>query len=117
MRSRRSAISSAPTTNCRGTPVIQGTVVQGCCEVVYIRSRYFESTNVDNNGLHQHRKIGPPGYSVLEPLGCRQRWGTATVARIRQEIPEDVGQLTLRQQDIDEVLTCGGLWQGREIAT
>ena len=54
---------------------------------------------------------------VLEPLGYRQGWGTATVARIRQEIPEDVGQLTLRQQNIDEVLTCGGLWQGKEVAT
>ena len=54
---------------------------------------------------------------VLEPLGYRQGWGTATVARIRQEIPEDVGRLTLRQQNIDEVLTCGGLWQGKEVAT
>jgi hypothetical protein len=41
----------------------------------------------------------------------------ATVARIRQEIPEDVGQLTLCQQNIEEVLTCGGLWQGKEVAT
>jgi hypothetical protein len=41
----------------------------------------------------------------------------ATVARIRQEIPYDMGRLTLRQQNIDEVVTCGGLWQGREVAT
>ena len=41
----------------------------------------------------------------------------ATIARIRQEIPDDVGRLTLRQQNIDDVVTCGGLWQGREIAT
>ena len=54
---------------------------------------------------------------VLEPLGYRQGWGTATVARIQQEIPEDVGRLTLRQQNIDDVLTCGGLWQGKEVAT
>ena len=54
---------------------------------------------------------------VLEPLGYRQGWGTATVARIRQEIPEDVGRLTLCQQNIDEVLTGGGLWQGKEVAT
>ena len=54
---------------------------------------------------------------VLEPLGYQQGWGMATVARIRQEIPEDVGRLTLRQQNITEVLTRGGLWQGREIAT
>ena len=54
---------------------------------------------------------------VLEPLGYRQGWGTATVARIRQEIPEDVGRLTLCQQNIDDVLTCGGLWQGKEVAT
>ncbi len=54
---------------------------------------------------------------VLEPLGYQQGWGTATVARIRKEIPEDVGRLTLRQENITEVLTCGGLWQGREIAT
>ena len=54
---------------------------------------------------------------VLEPLGYQQGWGMATVARIRQEIPDDVGLLTLRQQNIDEVVTCGGLWQGREIAT
>ena len=40
-----------------------------------------------------------------------------TVARIRQEIPDDMGRLTLRQQNIDEVVTCGGLWQGREVAT
>ena len=54
---------------------------------------------------------------VLEPLGYQQGWGTATVARIRKEIIEDVGRLTLRQQNITEVLTCGGLWQPREIAT
>ena len=54
---------------------------------------------------------------VLDPLGYQQGWGTATVARIRKEIPEDVGRLTLRQENITEVLTCGGLWQGREIAT
>ena len=41
----------------------------------------------------------------------------ATVARVRKEIPKDVGRLTLRQENITEVLTCGGLWQGREIAT
>lgn len=54
---------------------------------------------------------------VLEPLGYQQGWGMATVARIRQEIPDDVGRLTLRQANIDEVMTCGGLWQGREVAT
>jgi hypothetical protein len=54
---------------------------------------------------------------VMEPLGYQQGWGMATVARIRQEIPDDVGRLTLRQQNIDEVVTCGGLWQGREVAT
>ena len=54
---------------------------------------------------------------VLEPLGYQQGWGMATVARIRQEIPDDVGRLTLRQVNIDEVMTCGGLWQGREVAT
>jgi hypothetical protein len=54
---------------------------------------------------------------VLEPLGYQQGWGMATVARIRKEIPEDVGRLILRQQNIDEVLNCGGLWQGREVAT
>jgi hypothetical protein len=52
---------------------------------------------------------------VLEPLGYQQGWGMATVARIRQEIPDDVGRLTLRQQNIDEVMSCGGLWQGREM--
>jgi hypothetical protein len=54
---------------------------------------------------------------VMEPLGYQQGWGMATVARIRQEIPDDLGRLTLRQQNIDEVVTCGGLWQGREVAT
>jgi hypothetical protein len=54
---------------------------------------------------------------VLDPLGYRRGWGAATVARIRQDIPDDVGRLTLRQQDIDDVLTCGGLWQGKEVAT
>ena len=54
---------------------------------------------------------------VLEPLGYQQGWGMATVARIRKEIPDDVGRLTLRQQNIDEVMNCGGLWQGREVAT
>ena len=54
---------------------------------------------------------------VLEPLGYQQGWGMATVARIRKEIPDDVGRLTLRQQNIDEVRHCGGFWQGREVAT
>ena len=54
---------------------------------------------------------------VLEPFGHQQGRDTATVARIRREIPDDLGRLTLRQQNIDEVLTCGGLWQGREVAT
>jgi hypothetical protein len=49
---------------------------------------------------------------VLEPLGYQQGWGMATVARIRKEIPDDVGRLTLRQQNIDEVMTCGGLSAG-----
>ena len=35
---------------------------------------------------------------VLEPLGYQQGWGMATVARIRKEIPDDVGRLTLCQQ-------------------
>lgn len=54
---------------------------------------------------------------VLEPLGYKQGWGMSTVARIREEIPEDLGRLTLRQEDINSVLTCGGLWQGRQTAT
>ena len=54
---------------------------------------------------------------AFEPLGYREGWGTATAARIRQEIPEDMGQLTQCQQNIDEVLTRGGLWQGKEAAT
>jgi hypothetical protein len=41
----------------------------------------------------------------------------STVGRIREEIPEDIGRVNLRQQDIDAVLNCGGLWQGREVAT
>lgn len=51
---------------------------------------------------------------VLEPLGYRQGWGLSTLARIGQEIPVDVGRLTLCQQDIDDVLNCGGLWQGKD---
>jgi hypothetical protein len=54
---------------------------------------------------------------VLEPLGYQQGWGMNTVDLLRQEIPDDVGRLTLRQQNIDEVMSCGGLWQGREVAT
>lgn len=54
---------------------------------------------------------------VLEPLGYKRGWGMATLARIREEIPEDLGRLTLRQGDIDSVLNCGGLWQGKEVAT
>ena len=30
--------------------------------------------------------------SILEPLIFRQGWDTATVARIRKEIPDDVGR-------------------------
>jgi hypothetical protein len=54
---------------------------------------------------------------VLEPWGYQKWLGTATVARMQKEIPEDVPRLTLRQQNITEVLNCGGLGQGREIAT
>jgi hypothetical protein len=54
---------------------------------------------------------------VLEPLGYQQGWDMTTVVRIRREVPDDVGRLTLYQQSIDEVVTCGGLWQGREVAT
>ena len=46
---------------------------------------------------------------VLEPLGYQQGWGMTTVARIRQEIPDDVGRLTLRQQNIDEVMSEDGV--------
>ena len=56
-------------------------------------------------------KLAGLAIPVLESLGYQQGWGTATVARIRKEIPEDVGCLTLRQQNITELLTCGGLWQ------
>jgi hypothetical protein len=41
----------------------------------------------------------------------------STVARIREEIPEDLGRLTLRQEGINSVLTCGGLWQGKGVAS
>jgi hypothetical protein len=54
---------------------------------------------------------------VLEPLGYQQGWGVATLARIPKEIPDDVVRLTPHQQNIDELVTCGGLWLGREIAT
>jgi hypothetical protein len=67
--------------------------------------------------MEMTKKLAGLVIPVLEPLGYRQGWGTATVARIRQEIPEDVGQLTLCQQNIEEVLTCGGLWQGKEVAS
>jgi hypothetical protein len=54
---------------------------------------------------------------VLEPLGYKRGWGMSTVSRIREEIPEDLGRLMLRQEDINSVLTCGGLWQGKEVAS
>ncbi|MEY3805718.1 MAG: hypothetical protein RIR69_530 [Actinomycetota bacterium] len=54
---------------------------------------------------------------VLEPLGYKRGWGMSTVARIREEIPEDLGRLTLRQEDINSVLACGGLWQGKEVSS
>ena len=54
---------------------------------------------------------------VLDPSGYQQGWGTVTVARIRQEIPDDVERMTLCQENIDELMNCGGLWQGREVAT
>ena len=46
---------------------------------------------------------------VLEPLGYQQAWGIATVAHIRQKIPDDVGRLSLCQRNNDDVMSCGGL--------
>jgi hypothetical protein len=43
--------------------------------------------------------------------------GAATVARVRQEIPEDVRHLVLCQQNIDEVMNRVEFWQRREIAS
>jgi hypothetical protein len=53
------------------------------------------STNVDNIGQCYEKKLAGLVIPVLEPLGYQQGWGMATVARIRQEIPDDVGRLTL----------------------
>ena len=49
---------------------------------------------------------------VLVPLGFLQGLGTATVARLWREIPDGAGQLTLSQQNIDEVMNCEGLGWG-----
>ena len=46
---------------------------------------------------------------VLVPLGYQQGWGTAAGARLWREISDDVGRLTLSQQNIHEVMNCEGL--------
>jgi hypothetical protein len=51
------------------------------------------------------------------PLGYPHGWTGEVVRRIQDAIPPDVGQLVLTSKSISDVLTCGGLWQGREIVT
>jgi hypothetical protein len=76
------------------------------------------STTVDSKGQRYDRKIGRVSGTGIGALGIQAGgWGMSAVARIRKEIPKDLGLLTLRQEDINSVLTCGGLWQGKEAAS
>lgn len=54
---------------------------------------------------------------ILEPVGYPHGWGRAMAARLEGETPDDVGRLTLTQENIDDVCMCGGLWQGKDVIT
>jgi hypothetical protein len=54
---------------------------------------------------------------VLETVGLKRGWGMSTVPRIQEKIPQDLGRLILRQEDINSVLAFGGLSEGKEVAS
>lgn len=53
---------------------------------------------------------------VAERLGFRRGWGLATSALIREGLPADLEGLTISQREINAVLSCGLMWQVKEIA-
>jgi len=54
---------------------------------------------------------------VIEPLGYPHGWAGETVKRIRDAVTVDCGQSQLKSTVISDVLTCGGLSQGKEAVT
>lgn len=54
---------------------------------------------------------------VMEPLGYPHGWAGEIAKRIQGAVPADCGQLVLNSESITDVLTCGGLWQGKEVVT
>lgn len=54
---------------------------------------------------------------VMEPLGYPHGWAGEIAKRIQDAVPADCGQLVLNFESITDVLTCGGLWQGKEVVT
>ena len=52
---------------------------------------------------------------VAKRLGFRQGWGIAASTLIREGLPVDLEGLTISQSEINSVLSCGLMWQVKEV--
>jgi hypothetical protein len=85
---------------------------------VYARTQpYYVSKNILSKDMKMTGKLEGLVIPVLDPLGYPHGWAGETAKRIQDAVPGDCGQLVLTSTAISDVLTCGGLWQGKEVAT
>jgi hypothetical protein len=85
---------------------------------VYARTQpYYVSKNILSKDVKMTGKLEGLVIPVLDQLGYPHGSAGETAKRIQDAVPRDCGQLVLTPSAISDVLTCGGLWQGKEVAT
>lgn len=66
------------------------------------------SKNILSQDVKMTGKLGGLVIPVMKPLGYPHGWA-------REAVPVDCGQLVLNSTAISDVLSCRGLWQGKEV--
>lgn len=77
----------------------------------------MESMNILNQGVTMEstrrlEKLITPGD---EPVGYRLGWASQVSDRIREAVPPNLGEVELAASDVEQLLTCPGLWTGTKL--
>lgn len=85
---------------------------------MYARTQpYYVSKNILSEDVKMIGKLEGLVIPVMETLGYPHGGAGEVAKRIQDAVPADCGQLVLNSESISDVLTCGGLCQGKEVVT
>jgi len=75
------------------------------------------STNILSKGVMMEttRRLEKLLASASEPVGYRLGWAAEVAGRIREAVPPNLGEVALASSDVEQLLTCPGLWTGNQV--